>query len=246
MLTWRPLKTVLILVLAGLLASCSTTATRAQNGDEGLIADPLEGFNRGVYAFNTDFDNKIMIPLARNYRDKVPNPVRRAIYNFFVNMSEPRSVLHNLLQGKFQYAADSLARFIVNSSIGLIGLIDVATESGLQRRPEDLGQTLAVWGFGHGAYLILPILGPSSLRDVWGVATYFVYEDPLGYLRDTTARVGLLLLDTVDTRSRLLHATNIFDQAAVDPYLFMRDSYVQSRRNLVYDGRPPRRRYDFE
>ena len=92
----------------------------------------------------------------------------------------------------------------------------------------------------------MPILGPSSLRDVWGVATYFVYEDPLGYLRDTTARVGLLLLDTVDTRSRLLHATNIFDQAAVDPYLFMRDSYVQSRRNLVYDGRPPRRRYDFE
>jgi phospholipid-binding lipoprotein MlaA len=135
---------------------------------------------------------------------------------------------------------------MVNSSVGLFGFVDVASQSGLPKHKEDLGQTLAVWGFGHGPYLIIPVLGPSSTRDVWGLASYFLYTDPTGYLDDTSARIALLLVDLVDTRSRLITATNVFDQAAlVDPYIFQRESYFQLRRNLVYDGNPPRTEYDF-
>lgn len=208
--------------------------------------DPWEGFNRAIYAFNTDLDNKILVPVAKGYQRHVPMPVRTAVYNFFANVAEGRNILHNLLQGKINNAIDCTARLLVNSTVGLFGFVDIASQSGLPKHREDLGQTLAVWGFGHGPYLVLPILGPSSTRDMWGLASYFLYTDPTGYMTDTGSRISLLLVDLVDTRARLIGASDVFNQAAlVDPYIFQRESYYQLRNNLVYDGRPPRPQYDF-
>jgi phospholipid-binding lipoprotein MlaA len=235
-----------------MLSGCSTASVKSSagnvNGDQNQQSntDPFEPFNRGVYAFNVDLDNKILIPTANSYRKHVPEPARVAIFNFFSNVAEGRNIIHNILQGKFHNAIDCTARLLVNSTVGLFGLVDIASLSGLPKHKEDLGQTLAVWGFDNGPYLVLPVLGPSTARDAWGIASYFFYTDPTGYLSDTGARIALLLVDLVDTRSRLLHATTVFEQAAVvDPYVFQRESYFQLRNNMNYDGRPPRPQYEF-
>jgi phospholipid-binding lipoprotein MlaA len=235
-----------------LLTGCTSSGARHQQDNfveqtpEQNNTDPFEPFNRGVFAFNTDLDNKILIPIANGYQDHVPNPARIAIFNFFSNVAEGRNILQNLLQGKFNNALECTARLLVNSTVGMFGFVDIASLSGLPKHKEDLGQTLAVWGVYNGPYLVLPILGPSSARDVWGLTSYFFYTDPTGYLSDTGSRVALLLVDLVDTRSRLLRASSVFDQAAViDPYIFQRESYLQLRENLIYDGRPPRRQYEF-
>ena len=238
-----------MLLVLMLLFGCYVPAVHAQaqqEVDEIPDLDPFETFNRGIFAFNDDLDRKILIPLAKNYREHVPSPARTAIFNFFANVAEGRNIIHNLLQGKFNNALECTARLLVNSTFGIFGLNDLASQSGLPKHKEDLGQTLAVWGLDHGFYLVLPVLGPSSGRDVWGLTSYFLYTDPTGYLSDTGARVSLLLVDLVDTRSRLLTASAVMDEAAaIDPYLFQREAYFQLRENMVYDGRPPRQQYDF-
>ena len=232
-----------------ILSGCATTGNAGgQPADEPAAADainidPYEKMNRAVFAFNQDFDKKILVPLANNYREHVPNPVRLAIYNFFINAAEFRNIINSLLQGKLHNTADAISRLLVNSTVGLGGFIDIATMTGLERRVEDIGQTLAVWGYGPGPYIVLPILGPSSGRDLFGVYSYFNYEDPLGYIDNTTARFSLLALDMVDTRSRYLRATSVFGFASLDPYLFERESYFQTRRDMIYDGHPPIEEY---
>jgi phospholipid-binding lipoprotein MlaA len=241
-----PSKRLLIFLGILFLNGCATTGSNMEKPAEAAMnaepvnIDPFEKMNRAVYAFNQDFDNKILIPLARNYREHVPNPVRQAIYNFFINIAEFRNTVNSLLQGKLHNAADSMSRMLVNSTVGLGGFIDIATMVGLERRIEDIGQTLAVWGYGPGPYIVIPILGPSSGRDIFGLYSYFNYTDPLGrYLDDSTVRFSLLALDMVDTRSRYLRATNVFGFASLDPYIFERESYFQTRRDMIYDGRPP-------
>ncbi len=220
------------------LADQNLSSTSAVN------PDPFESVNRKIFKFNEDFDKAILIPFARGYRKHLPRPLRLAIYNFFSNTAEGRNFINSLFQGKLHHAVDSFSRLFINTTLGLGGLIDIATQSGLERHVEDIGQTLAVWGFGFGPYIVIPIIGPSSGRDLFGLYSYFNYTDPLGYLDDSTARFSILVLDMVDTRSRYLRASSVFGFAAVDPYLFARESYFQQRLDFIYDGLPPTDIYD--
>jgi phospholipid-binding lipoprotein MlaA len=239
----RYLALVVIIITLSACASNSTKDISSLNQDpdfnSSVNPDPYEKINRKIFKFNEQFDDKILIPFAKGYRKYLPRPVRIAIYNFFSNTAEARNMTNSLLQGKLHHAVDSFTRLFVNTTLGFGGLIDIATKSGLERHVEDIGQTLAVWGAGFGPYIVIPILGPSSGRDSLGLISYFTYEDPLGYLKDSTARFSLLVVDLVDTRSRYLRASTVFGFAAVDPYLFARESYFQQRLDFIYDGLPP-------
>ncbi|MEA1890619.1 MAG: VacJ family lipoprotein [Pseudomonadota bacterium] len=236
----------MLVVIIITLSACASNSTKdisssGQNPDfnSSVNPDPYEKINRKIFKFNEQFDDKILIPFAKGYRKYLPRPIRIAIYNFFSNTAEGRNLVNSLLQGKVHNAVDTFSRIFINSTLGLFGLIDIASQSGLERHVEDIGQTLAVWGAGFGPYIVIPILGPSSGRDSLGLISYFTYEDPLGYLKDTTSRVSLLVVDLVDTRSRYLRASTVFGFAAVDPYLFARESYFQQRLDFIYDGLPP-------
>ena len=201
--------------------------------------DPLQGFNRAMYTFNDKLDKYALKPLAKGYRAITPSAVRKGVSNFFSNLHEPTVMLNNLIQGKPKQASSDLGRFLVNTTVGLAGLIDVSSKIGLQKHDEDFGQTLAVWGVGDGPYLVLPLFGPSNLRDgpalIVDVATY-----PPNYLEDSGTKDKLLLLEITGRRSQLLDASDILDQAAgQDPYVFIREAMRQRRRNLIYDGNPP-------
>jgi len=244
-------KAGLLLCITLLTAGCATTSHKdqpnAEQNQQSVAApnpDPFEKVNRKIYKFNQDFDKAILIPFAKGYRKHLPRPLRLAIYNFFSNTAEGRNFINSLFQGKLHRAVDSFSRLFINTTLGLGGLIDIATQSGLERHVEDIGQTLAVWGFGFGPYVVIPIIGPSSGRDLFGLYSYFAYTDPLGYLDDSTARFSILVLDMVDTRSRYLRASSVFGFASVDPYLFERESYFQQRLDFIYDGLPPIDIYD--
>jgi phospholipid-binding lipoprotein MlaA len=241
----------LLLVIPFAMVGCASNSHKDINlADQNLPSsnavnpDPFENINRKIFKFNEDFDKAILIPFAKGYRKHLPRPLRLAIYNFFSNTAEGRNLINSLFQGKLHHAVDSFSRLFINTTLGLGGLIDIATQSGLERHVEDIGQTLAVWGFGFGPYVVIPIIGSSSGRDLFGLYSYFNYTDPLGYLDDSTARFSILVLDMVDTRSRYLRASSVFGFAAVDPYLFARESYFQQRLDFIYDGLPPIDIYD--
>lgn len=201
--------------------------------------DPLEGFNRAIYSFNQKFDRYVFKPVAKGYRAVVPEFARKGISNFFSNLHDPVIMLNNLLQGKVVNAASDLGRFLVNSTVGIAGLFDVASHIGLDKHDEDFGQTLAVWGVGEGPYVVLPILGPSNLRDTVGIVPDWELY-PVNYVDDPETRYGLILLEAVNRRSQLLDAGDILEQAAgEDPYVFVREAYRQRRQNMIYDGNPP-------
>ncbi|HDH15545.1 MAG TPA: VacJ family lipoprotein [Gammaproteobacteria bacterium] len=241
----------LILVMAFIaLNACATTSNKETEmpvqpaaSAETLKTDPFENTNRKIFAFNEKFDENILTPLSRGYR-VLPRPIRIAIFNFFSNTAEGRNLINSLLQGKLKNSVDSFSRLFINSTLGLFGLIDIATLTGLKRHVEDVGQTLAVWGFGFGPYVVIPIIGSSSGRDIFGLYSYFFYTDPLGYMTDTATRFSLLVLDMVDTRSRYLRASSVFSFASLDPYQFARESYFQQRLDFIYDGRPPIENYE--
>ena len=202
--------------------------------------DPLEPLNRAVYHFNDGLDKAIMKPVATVYREVLPDVVRTGVTNFFNNLYDILTALNNLLQGKIADAVSDVGRLAVNTTVGVAGLIDVATEIGLERHKEDFGQTLGRWGIGDGPYLQIPFLGPSSVRDAIGAfGDYKV--DPIRWIwRDHVAtRNSLWGLYFVNLRASLLDSTKILDEAALDPYEFQRDAYLQRRRNLIYDGNPP-------
>jgi len=202
--------------------------------------DPFERYNRLVYSFNEWFDRYILKPVSKGYRAVLPSPIRTGIGNFFNNLREPIVILNDLFQGKFKQALSDTGRFLVNTTVGIGGLFDPATPLGMKRRDEDFGQTLAVWGVGEGPYLVLPFLGPSNLRDSAGlVVDWQIY--PPNRLEETSTRDKLLVLEVVEKRSQLLDASDILEQAAgQDPYTFVREAYRQRRRNVVYDGNPPK------
>jgi phospholipid-binding lipoprotein MlaA len=202
--------------------------------------DPLEPLNRAVYQFNDALDKVALKPIATVYREVLPDFVVTGVTNFYNNLYDILTALNNLLQGKVADAASDVGRIAMNSTIGLAGLIDVATEVGLEKHKEDFGQTLGRWGIGDGPYLQIPFFGPSSFRDAVGSFADFKV-DPIRWIwRDhMRTRNSLWGLYFVNLRANLLDSTKILDEAALDPYEFQRDAYLQRRRNLVYDGNPP-------
>lgn len=214
----------------------------ATNGDP---RDPLEPLNRGIYQFNDTVDEAVMKPVAKGYKAVLPNPVRTGVGNFFSNIDDALIAVNNLLQFKFSQAASDVARMIANTTFGIGGLFDVATGFGLEKHNEDFGQTLGYWGIGDGPFLMLPFLGPSNLRDTVGLAAYYQL-DPVWNLSHVPTRNTLGALRVFDRRARLLDAEKVLDEAALDPYTFLRDAYIQQRRSLIYDGNPPREKLEDE
>lgn len=214
-----------------MLSGCAT----GPNADP---RDPLEPFNRGMYQFNDTVDRAVVKPVATVYRDVLPSPVRTGVTNFFANLQDAWSVVNNSLQLKGEAAGNSLVRFGVNTFLGLGGVLDIASEMQIERHTEDFGQTLGYWGVGAGPYLVLPLLGPSTVRDT-AASPVNAYGNFVAGVDDTATRNTLTALGLLDRRARLLDATSILDQVALDPYTFTRDAFLQRRQNDVYDGYPP-------
>ena len=214
------------------LGGCATT------GSGGDPRDPFEPMNRAVYKFNDEFDKAIAKPVAEAYRAFVPDAVRTGVGNFFSNINDVLVSLNNALQGKVPDAINDLGRVAVNTTLGVLGFRDVATELGVPKNNEDFGQTLGRWGFRDGPYIVLPILGPSSVRDTFGWVGD-IYTSPLVGIDNVNWRNSLIGVRFVTVRADLLEASAILETAALDPYEFVRDAYLQRRRNLVYDGNPP-------
>jgi phospholipid-binding lipoprotein MlaA len=209
----------------------------ASNGDP---RDPLEPMNRAIYHFNDGVDHLLVKPAAELYQGRlIPEFVRTGLRNFFSNINDVIVLLNDLLQGKLQDAESDLGRIAINSTAGILGFIDVATDAGLHKNNEDFGQTLGVWGFEDGPYLVLPFIGPSTVRDGLGLVVD-AYTWPVAYVRPTRTRNQIALVRYIGLRADLLAASRVLEAAALDPYQFLRDAYFQRRRNLVFDGRPPR------
>ena len=224
---------LLVLVL---LAGCATTG-------EGDPRDPFEGVNRKVYRFNDVVDRNVAQPVARGYERAVPGEVRDRVRNFFGNIGDVFIGVNNFLQGKFADGANDWARVAFNTTLGLFGIHDIATDMGYEKHNEDFGQTFGRWGAGTGPYLVLPIFGSSNLRDGVGLAADMV-TDPMGEIRPVDARNAAIATRAVQTRADLLGASRVLGEAALDRYVFQRDAYLQRRRSLVYDGRPPREKFE--
>jgi len=221
-----------VLLLAGTLSGCATSG--------GNPSDPLEPLNRAMFSFNDTLDDAVMKPVAKTYRAVLPGVVRTGVSNFFSNIEDVWISVNQVLQGKFQRGLEDFSRFLFNSTFGIGGLFDLASDLvGLPKNSEDFGQTLAWWGVGGGAYLVLPILGPSTVRD--GLAFLVDTEvDPVWRINDVSVRNTAVVIRFTGRRAELLDATSVLEQAALDKYGFVREAWLQRRRNLIYDGDPPR------
>ena len=205
--------------------------------DQEYEPDRLENMNRGIYQFNDAMDRALIKPPAKAYRRIVPAPVARRVRNFFTNLAAPVDIINNMLQGKFKPGFSDLGRFLFNSTVGLAGLFDPAGKIGMERHPEDFGQTLAVWGVGQGPYIVLPFFGANTLRDIVGWIVDLPL-DPLIRLDDNSSRLGLFALKAITIRVSLLPAERALEES-LDPYVFLREAYLQRRRYEIYDGDPP-------
>lgn len=216
-------------------ASAAPAAERAEVHPD----DPWEGFNRGVFAFNEKLDAWVLKPVAKAYDAVTPAPVRVGVTNFFGNLGDVWVGTNNLLQGKPRDAASDLGRFVVNSTMGVAGLIDVASPMGLDKHGEDFGQTLAVWGLRSGPYFVLPVLGPSTVRDAGGTV-FDLGANAVNAFDPESARYVLNGLHLIDTRAGFLPSDKVVDEAALDKYSYFRSGYLQRRQYLIFDGNPPR------
>ena len=224
---------VLLLALALAAPGCATTGS-----DE---RDPLEGMNRGVLAFNDAVDENLLQPAARLYRNVTPRPLRDMVRNFFNNIDDLFIGANNLLQGKPADAVNDWLRFAFNTTFGLLGILDWASDMGLEKHNEDFGQTLARWGLGDGIYLVLPLLGPSTLRDTAALPVDWAV-DPVTQHSRVDERNAMFATRLVGRRADLLAASRTLEEAALDRYVFLRESFLQRRRSMIYDGEPPRER----
>lgn len=248
----------LVLLICFLLASCATLDeggnktdatdnTTSQQAEKKPVEpdvveddpDPWEGFNRAMYSFNDGLDDYLLKPVAKGYEFILPRFVRTGIANFFSNLDEPIVMVNDLLQGKFLRAASDTGRFLVNTTVGLLGFIDVASYMSLEKHQEDFGQTLGVWGVAPGPFVIWPFLGAMNLRDTAGWTGDWI-TDPITHIQPPAASWGTWGLGVVDRRAQLLGAKEILEEAASgDPYIFLREAYKQQRINAIYDGDPP-------
>ena len=241
-LTCRPLRLAAAAAMMALAAGCATAP-----GEQRDPRDPWEPYNRSMTKFNDAVDDAVLKPVATAYRDVLPQPVRTGVSNFFGNLSDAWSFVNNVLQGKPEGSLHSFWRVVINTTMGLGGVLDPASEMRLQRQREDFGQTLGRWGVPPGPYFVLPILGSSTVRDSVALPVD-VYGQPLSQVNDVSVRNALRATELVDTRARLLQASDLLESAALDPYAFRRDAYLQKRRNDIYDGNPPQdeERYDLD
>ena len=203
------------------------------------VYDPLEPVNRVIFTVNDTLDRAIVRPVAQVYVDVVPRLVRNGVSNVFGNISDAFSAVNNLLQGKREALGTDLGRVLVNSTFGIGGIFDIASEGNIEKHDEDFGQTLGYWGMGPGPYLVLPILGPSNVRDTAGLIVQG-YLDPVNQVTPPENQWELIVLRALDTRARLLGTEDLVQGAALDKYTFIRSAYTQRRRSQVYDGKPPK------
>ena len=226
----RCLCSVLFVALAA--GGCASTPA----GDP-VEHDPWEGMNRGLYAFNDGLDKVSFKPLAKGYVIIIPTPIRRGVTNFSRNLRTPGNAINNFLQGKPGNGFSELGRFLANSTFGVLGLFDIATRGGVEAHPEDFGQTAAVWGIPPGPYVMLPFFGPRTMRDALTLPLD-IAADPLRYYDDDTVRISLWLLRLIDVRAQLLPLEGMLQDSA-DPYITVRESYLQNRTFQIHDGDPP-------
>ena len=229
----RVLPWIALLILNG----CATAPGRTTN------TDPLQKLNRGVYKFNDVLDKATLKPVAKGYQKITPQWMRTGVSNFFDNLGEPWTIVNELFQGKPKAMGQQTGRFVINTVLGIGGLFDVAGKMNLPAQKEDFGQTLAVWGLPSGPYVVLPLLGPSSIRDGFGrIPDYFGH--PLTYANvNWKARTALAVVDAVSAREKLLSVEGVLDKA-YDPYSVMRDVWVQQREYEIFDGNPPQPKDD--
>ncbi len=221
------------LLLALALSACATPQNHY---------DPLEPVNRVTDRFNDGLDRLTLKPLAIAYRDLTPNPLQTGVSNFFDNWSYLNTVLNDFLQGKGGQGMRDFGRFLINTTLGVGGLFDVASSMGLEKHEEDLGQTLAVWGMGQGPYIVYPFLGPNSLRKTPDFVTATATDGLFwaSFVISPQAAIALTALKYIDKRKRLLQASKMRDELALDPYVFTREAWMQHRLYLIYDGHPPK------
>jgi len=223
-------------VIAALVAGCAGTSERDPR-------DPFEALNRRIYRFNDVVDENVAKPVATGYKHVVPGEMRDRVRNFFGNIGDVFIGVNNFLQGKVGDGASDWARVLWNTSFGLLGIHDVASQMGFEKHDEDFGQTFGWWGASSGPYVVLPLLGSSTVRDGIGKGVD-LYTDPLTEVRPYHVQYAIIGLRLTQTRADLLDASRILEEAALDKYVFQRDAYLQRRRSLIYDGSPPRERLE--
>lgn len=213
------------------LSGCASFSSQKEN-------DPLETMNRGIFKFNEKADEYVLEPVAKGYQYVTPASVDRGITRFFSNLDDVVVFVNDILQLKFKQAASDGGRFVVNTTVGLLGFLDFATDWGMPKHNEDFGQTMGFYGVGTGPYIVLPILGPSNLRDTAGLFADAVV-DPIYQIDEHRTKWAVVALKGIDTRADLIDLKKVVDDAALDPYEFMRSLHFQRREYLVYDGDPP-------
>ena len=234
----RLIPIVIALFFVSLASGCASTQTKDAEANN----DKLEPVNRVSFNLNETLDEYILKPIAEPYAKYTPEIYRSGITNFFNNLTYLNVVLHSFLQGKFGQGFSGITRFVVNSTIGIGGLNDIATPMGLAKHNEDFGQTLATWGVGQGSYLVVPLNGPNTVRNAPDMVTSTLLN-PFWYI-SSAILFPVSALNLINTRANLLEATNIRDEAAIESYTFTREAYLQQRNYLIYDGNPPLEGYD--
>lgn len=227
------LPALVVFVLGSVAGGCATSPAPGDASPD----DPWEPRNRSIYNFNDTLDGATLKPIAKGYRKIAPGFARQGVSNFMLNLGYPSVFINDFLQGKVRQGGADFARFLVNSTIGVAGFFDVATSMGLKENDEDFGQTLAVWGVPSGPYVMVPFFGPATVRDAPAlIVDYFL--DLRNYIGSTGVQDKLLLVDIIDLRTRLLSVEDLISDA-YDPYLTIRDAWLQRRDYLIYDGDPP-------
>jgi phospholipid-binding lipoprotein MlaA len=226
-------------LMLGLVLCLFVGCASIPEGQQVSKKDPWEKVNRNVFSFNEGLDKYLVIPITKTYEFILPEFVRNRFSNIFSNIGDIYTSVNQLLQGKPKVAVEDFTRVIVNTTFGIGGIFDVATGAGLEKHQEDFGQTFAVWGVSDGPYMVLPLLGPSNVRDTFGWIFDLETDILLSYVSDIPTRNTITAVRVIDQRSKYLSASSLLEVAAFDKYSFVRDAYIQRRRDRIYDGNPP-------